>query len=61
MRKQTLFVYTRLGLESWCKQIPKHLNEKTILLAFRAVVKLLPLFRAVVKFCSTNRLFKTID
>ena len=31
--KQTLFVYTRLGFESWCKQIPKHLNEKTILLA----------------------------
>ena len=30
--KQTLFVYTRLGFESWCKQIPKHLNEKTILL-----------------------------
>ena len=33
MRKQTLFVYTRLGFEYWCKQIPKHLNEKTILLA----------------------------
>ena len=24
MRKQTLFVYTRLGFKSWCKQIPKH-------------------------------------
>ena len=32
MRKQILFVYTRLGFESLCKQIPKHLNEKTILL-----------------------------
>ena len=31
--KKTLFVYTRLDFESWCKQIPKHLNEKTILLA----------------------------
>ena len=27
---QTLFVYTRLGFESLCKQIPKHLNGMTI-------------------------------
>ena len=26
-----LFVYTRLGFESLCKQIPKHLNEMTII------------------------------
>ena len=44
MRKQTLFVYTRLGLESWCKQIPKHLNEKTILLAFSCCGKVVAAF-----------------
>ena len=32
MRKQALFVYTKLGLESSSKQIQKYLNEKAILL-----------------------------
>ena len=31
-KKRTLFVYTRIGFESLSKQIPKHLNKKTILL-----------------------------
>ena len=34
VKKLTLFVYTRLGSESLCKLIPKHLNERTILLAY---------------------------
>ena len=33
MRKQTLFVNTGLGFEFSCSQIPKLLNEKTVLLA----------------------------
>ena len=32
-KRWNLSVYTRLGFESWYKQIPKHLNEKTICLA----------------------------
>ena len=27
MRKETHFVYKRLGFESWCKQIPKHFRS----------------------------------
>ena len=36
MKKRILFVYTRLGFESLCKLIPKHLNRRTILLAQRS-------------------------
>ena len=32
-KRWNLSVYTRLGFESWYKQIPKHLNERTICLA----------------------------
>ena len=32
MKRRALFIYTRLGFESLCKQIPKHLNERKICL-----------------------------
>jgi len=113
MKKKTPFVYTRLSLESLCKQIPKHLSERTLLLTqwsenyclymfwrilgasyahpitcnriwlyisvnpsvtvrrftswrvsykkgVQYVKRVLLLFRAVLKFCSTNRLIKFI-
>ena len=31
MKKRALFVYTKRGSKSICKQIPKHLNERIVL------------------------------
>ena len=54
IRKQTLFVYTRLGFESWCKQIPKHLNGKVILLAQWSENCSLYIFESSVKLLSSQ-------